>query len=383
MFKQFILIIGLFIYSSNVLSFETEPEVITVNSKLLIKPAKFEITLPPGYNDNKDKKYVLLFDFHPKSISYLSGSHDWLSHNGEWPWLETIIVTPHKSNQETHPLFVEFIDKNNSKPLIDFLEKDLLKQVDKKYRTNGFRIYSGFVSNASAGLSILFDKPDMFNAYFLASPMLANNFANIMSKASNYQKLLNDKPNFILLSTGNSGYEKPHRKEFNKLEKIFAQNSFDNMEIHIKYFDDSYYMTQPINAVLSGIELLFNDIHNDLKPESEISKRGEVAILEHYQYLSEQKFGFEVSAQGSLELLAFSLIETDPDRAIEILTLSVTTYNKSAYAYHSLAKAYAQLSDYSEAVKYQHQAIKYSVDLGDWHKNKIKKALKDYEAKVN
>ncbi|SQH74458.1 protein of unknown function [Shewanella benthica] len=41
-----------------------------------------------------------------------------------------------------------------------------------------------------------------------------------------------------------------------------------------------------------------------LKADSEISRQGPQAVLDHYPYLSEEKYGFEVPATDSLIALA-------------------------------------------------------------------------------
>ncbi|EDQ01328.1 hypothetical protein KT99_01786 [Shewanella benthica KT99] len=78
------------------------------------------------------------------------------------------------------------------------------------------------------------------------------------------------------------------------MEDIIKANATPTLDYRIKRFDGTYYMTQPILATAYGIELLFNDYHQVLKPDSEISRQGPQAILDHYQYLSEEKYGFYV-----------------------------------------------------------------------------------------
>lgn len=125
---------------------------IKVNSKHFEKPIEYHVTLPEGYYKEKDKSYFILFDLHPRSHHFLSGIHDWLSHNGEWPWLKTIIITPAKYNPEFAKKFEDLVANPKDETILDFFELDLFNTIDKKYRTNGFRIYSGFMSNGALGL---------------------------------------------------------------------------------------------------------------------------------------------------------------------------------------------------------------------------------------
>lgn len=96
-------------------------EVLSVSSKQLLRPVDFLVTLPASYDKNPDKKYVVMLDLHPRSQALLSGMHDWMSHNGGWPWLETIIVTAPNGNQEFGELKALAIEKQGNQQLLDFL----------------------------------------------------------------------------------------------------------------------------------------------------------------------------------------------------------------------------------------------------------------------
>jgi len=135
------------------------------------KPVKYNITLPQNYATDTDKSYFVLFDLHPRSQTYLSGMHDWLSHNGEWPWLKTIIVNPADYHPEFAATFDKLVEDPNDQSILNILQNGVLKEVDKKYRTNGYRIYSGFMSNGALGLYTLLNRPEMFDAYLIASEM--------------------------------------------------------------------------------------------------------------------------------------------------------------------------------------------------------------------
>lgn len=67
-----------------------------------------------------------MFDLHSYSDTYLSGMHDWMSHNGEWPWLQTIIVTPASGNRAA--MLSDITGKTT--PLLDFFDKQLIPTID-------------------------------------------------------------------------------------------------------------------------------------------------------------------------------------------------------------------------------------------------------------
>ncbi|MBW8184982.1 alpha/beta hydrolase-fold protein [Shewanella nanhaiensis] len=345
------------------------------------KPITFNVILPPSYFNNKDKRYLVLFDFHPRSQAYLNGMHDWMSHNGDWPWLETIIVTAPDGDKTLGELKELAIEERGDIKLLDFMELALLPAIDKQYRTNGFRIMNGFTGNAGLGLYTLLNRPELFNAYFVASPVLSKDFAFVIKDAPKKLAAMKGKPRFLFMSTSDSGFEQRQLASFAEMETIIKTSASPVLEYHIKRFDGSYYMTQPILATAYGIELLFNDYHKVLEPDSEISSKGPRAILAHYQYLTEEKYGFEVPATASL--IALAKYEADKggkavkDRAIAIYQVAVDAYPHSHTAHHALAQAYAEVGKFEKAVTHEKLALK-NTDHPFW-RDKYSKSLAAFE----
>ena len=370
-----ILLILLFI--SFISSATSKQEQIEITHPKFSEPLVFNITLPSGYSKNTNKSYVMMFDFHPKSDTYLRGMHDWMSHNGEWPWLQTIIVTPALGNR----VGMLFDATGKTTPLLDFFDKKLLPEVDKEYRTNGFKVMSGFRGNGTIVLSTLINKPDMFNAYIAISPELKDNHAGIISTASKKLLELNDKPRFLLFSHGTNIKEEHQKKLYSQLHSIFKKHAPKKLDWHYKHFDSNYFMSLPLVSVIMGIEIIFDDIHQGLAPESEVSQKGIEAIAQHYKYLSEEKYGFEVSPKNSISALGFYLLNASQQDGLLVFKEMVKRYPEDTYSHHNLAKAYDKLGDFKNAIKHQKDAVKFSDKMLTWHKKRHRRFLEDYSSK--
>ncbi len=360
-------------------------ESLKIESKYFKEPIEYNVTLPKSYNEakGKDKKYFVIFDLHPRSQPYLSGLHDWLSHNGDWPWLESIVITPANYNPEFAKLFEQLVSEPSNKTILDYFENDLLASIDKKYRTNGFKIYSGFMGNGALGLFALLNRPALFNAYIISSPSLANNFGLITSEANKKLAANDDKMRFLYLSTGNHRYEQGNLSSFGLFEKALENSAPDTLDWHVHHNNKNNYMSQPIVTAVNGIEALFSDIHTNLEADSEVSKKGAQSIINYYQKLTDKKYGFDVSAEGSLKALAKSYMESAPKKAIFIYQKTVELYPESAYALSSLAHAHADLDDLTSAIKYQTQAVEKSKTMIDWHQKKHKQYLAEFKTKLD
>ena len=295
------------------------------------------------------------------------------------------MVTPANYNPEFAQLFESLIKDPSDPTMLNYFENDLLTAIDKKYRTNGFRIYSGFMSNGAIGLYTLLNRPQLFNAYIITSPTLADNFAAITSKADD--KLIqlaktDDKLRFLYLSTGKHRYEQGNLPAFNLFEQSLKKSAPKTLDWQAYINTNNNYMSQPIVSVINGIEALFDDIHTDLKLDSAIAQQGADAIIAHYEMLSVKKYGFDVSAQGSLKALAKSHMNNNPDKALSIYIKTAERYPESAYALSSLAAAYATLGNIELAISYQTKAVEQSKSMIEWHQNKHLTMLNDFKEQL-
>lgn len=342
------------------------------------EPLIFNVSLPAGYHSSPEREYVLMFDFHPHANSYLTGMHDWLSHNGQWPWLQTIIVTPQAGNR----VGMLFDASGRTTPLLDFFEQTLIPQLDKRHRTNGFRIFSGFRVNGTIVLSALINKPNLFNAHIAISPELQNDYAGILSTSAKKLRKLDDKPRFLLFSHGDNVKEAHQQASYSQLQSILTKHSPSQLDWHSQSYPEHYFMSLPLLSVITGIEKLFDDIHHGLPANSTISQQGVAAIIAHYDYLSSQKYGFSVSPKNSIKQLGNALLVSEPSEGIKVFQQLQQHYPDDAYSYHDLAQAYASTGNYAMAAAQQRLAVERAANMAGWHQKRISKALDEYLKKL-
>ena len=316
----------------------TEP--LTIESSLLgEEPAVFTVTLPKGFDAKSDKRYVVMFEQHPRAQALLAGMQDWMSHNGGWPWIETIVVTAPDGHKGLGKLKGDAIEERGNHALLDFYQQALLPAIDKQYPTNGFRIMNGFTGNAGLVLYTLLNRPELFNAYIAASPVLSKDFAYVLKDGAKQLKAiapkLSNRPVFLQISTSDSDFEQGQLASFDELEALLKAHAPAGLNWQSRRFDGSYYMTQPVLATAHGIEFIFNDIHQPLAADSSVSKQGVAAIVDHYRELSERVYGFEVSPADSLIALAESI--DDSASRLNVFAQSV----KALPDNHSLRYRYA------------------------------------------
>lgn len=185
------------------------------------------------------------------------------------------------------------------------------------------------------------------------------------------------------MAIGNHGYERSHVAPFKQFEQELQNLPEGKLQWTTNNNEHHAYMSRPVITLLNGIEALFDDIHNDLSPDSDISKQGPDAIIHYYETLSKDKYGFTVSAEGSLKALAKSLVEQSPKAAIEIYERVTQRYPNSAYAYASLAKAYADQGEIHKAIQIQQIAVEKAKSMVQWHQNRHQQYLDEFNAMLD
>ncbi|MBO3698222.1 hypothetical protein J4E76_07155 [Fabibacter sp. E12] len=160
---------------------------ITIGQTLKIKSEAFNeeralsIFLPDDYESStKDYPVLYLLDgqnwfSYAVSINQLMSRYDYVP--------KFIIVGIETSDSPRFGFFA------NSGKLVDFLEKDVITYVDDNYRTNDDRMLFGWQFAAAFTVETMIRKPELFKAYFAASPIPLND-----QRLDAFSKLLSSKP---------------------------------------------------------------------------------------------------------------------------------------------------------------------------------------------
>lgn len=373
--KQTIIFIYLFSFTIGVYS----QEIMSVNSKIYGKTFEFNVSLPKNYT-KENQKYAILYNPHPLTHNYLSGLSSWLSHNGNKPWIEIIVITPKKHTTELNATFALRKGEETTRKLLKFYEKELLKKVEKQYRINGFKIYSGFSGSGTFGIYTLLNKPKMFNAYIISSPTLGNNNESIVSLAKEKLKNLEKMHRFLFISNGNNKFSIKHQKGFENLMSLLNQQAPETLDWHYREFNHLHYMSQPVVTDTEALEVLFKPITKALPADHEISQKGYKAIIAHYQKLSEDVFGFDVSSTESLDNLGEYYLKKEPIKALEIFTLNIRLHPKIHWLYHSQARSYLALNQIERAIAAEGIAL--GLTEHPYFKNLYKKNLNEFRNKL-
>lgn len=261
------------IYSQNVNQSKAFGNSIIIKSDILQEEREIQIYLPTNYQNNSNK-YPVLYVLDAQRY-FLNGIA--FQQNLTWENIvpEFIIVGINTDSQKRRNLFY----KESSK-FIEFLRKELIPEIDAKYRTLDERIYFGWEMAAGLGVEIFADNPSLFKGFLLSSPThISKERLEIVSKWLKSNPKQNLKLYSVLGTVENWATESMF-----SLDSIFKVHSKENIQWKYNLSDDENHYTTPLITINKGLKLIFSDYKPirfyTLKEFSDFG--GITALREHY-----------------------------------------------------------------------------------------------------
>jgi S-formylglutathione hydrolase FrmB len=161
-------------------------ECSVVKSEVLSRPVRYCAFLPPGFDQDKNKRYPMLYYLHG-----LGDNEQSLLNFGGWDVVsdlrskgkvgDFVIVAPSAG----HTFYVD--SEDGKIRYEDFLLKEFMPQMEKKYRAESTRATRGITGVSMGGygaLRLAFKYPDQFAAVSAQMPALIPELPNDMSSGA-------------------------------------------------------------------------------------------------------------------------------------------------------------------------------------------------------
>jgi predicted alpha/beta superfamily hydrolase len=331
------LLIIFFTYSLNAQGTKNQYSIgktIFIESDFLDESRPVIIHTPPSYNSSKRSYPVIYLIDGDVHFSHASGLVDYLAMSAMIP--EMIVVA------------IPNIDRI----FLDFLEFELLPYIDRKYRTQSFRIIFGHSLGGLFTLYTLNNRQQLFRAYFASSPYLMEHKSEIFPKTKELAVKLDSKNRYLYIALGNEPEYIPTVTEFVDLLEIHAP---ERLAWNYQFLQNENHGTVPPLAFYNGLRSLFSGwvIHNELY------NQGFDAVFHHYEELSEW-FGYPIPIpENIVNSMGYeSLNSNDPITAIRIFQYNVERYPDSPNVYDSLAEAYRDNGELKKSLNFYQTAVK-------------------------
>jgi predicted alpha/beta superfamily hydrolase len=224
-----------------------------------------------------------------------------------------------------------------------FMEKELIPEITKKYRTNNYRVLMGQSNSGLFVLYSLFFHPGLFDAYIVASPMFGwcpDFYLNETEKFLQANKGINKR---LFVSYGELDY----------VEVLGRINDFD----HLLHQQAPAGLKWELELIKNEGHVPYASLHNALLfffSECTMTaerKKGSIdEVKAHFEELSKD-YGFTVAPKGDVLFdMAFDLKNQEKFAAAVVwLKYLVSLYPQSAIYYYGLGLTLYEKGDVKEA----------------------------------
>ncbi|HMS43175.1 MAG TPA: alpha/beta hydrolase-fold protein [Pyrinomonadaceae bacterium] len=355
-YKQFILLLLLvFAFSSAIFAQTPQGSSVVhnihkINSQVLGEERTVIVRVPLNYNQ-ADTKFpvVYMLDAHAPQNSMMVGIVEQQSWSGMMPEMIVVGIQNTNRTRDLTPTKTQREDSGGGDKFLDFLEKEVIPMVEKNYRTQPFRVFAGHSLGGLMTVYAFVSRPDLFNAYIAASPVLHWDNDFVIKRAEEVFKQNKDWKKTMFIALGD---EPDYVKGFNSFQDLLKKTKPKNFEYEFQQFKNDNHGSVVLPAYYAG----FRKIFAGWTPPT----TGNLTDLEnHYKNLS-KRFGYEIKIpETMLNQVGYQLLGANRfDEAIAAFRKNVENYPNSANVYDSLAEAFEKNGQLKQAAEFYEKAYK-------------------------
>jgi predicted alpha/beta superfamily hydrolase len=328
-----------------------------IKSKVLNEERSILVRVPESYTRSAQKfPVVYMLDGHGSYLSLMPGMLDHLAWSGHLPEMILVSIQNTDRTRDLTPTKTAQGSTGGADKFLEFIATEVIPMVEQKYRTQPFRIFAG---HSLGGLQVVYSflsRPELFQAYIAASPVLHwdNNFLIKRAEEVFKQKKAWKKTMFLAI-----GDEPNYKDGFNAFKSLLGRVKPDDFEYEFRQLPEENHASVALQAYFLGLRKIYLGW---LPPTS-----GTLAVLEsHYKKLSD-KYGYTILIpENMLNTIGYQLLRANQsNEAIEIFKKNVELYPNSINVYDSLAEAYELTKQLDSSRKNYEKALSLADQAGD------------------
>ncbi|HEX3821561.1 MAG TPA: alpha/beta hydrolase-fold protein [Candidatus Sulfotelmatobacter sp.] len=365
------------------------PQKLVVHSNILNEDRVIWVRTPHGYESGKDPLPVLYLTDGDSHINEIGSTIDFLVDNGRMPALIVVGIANTDRTRDLTPTHSDEKDSAGKETLptsgggdrfFDFIQTELMPQIEKSYRTAPYRIFAGHSLGGLMVIHILTSRPDMFQAYLAVSPSLWWDKQHTLHQAQAFFAAHDELNKTLFFSLGNEGPNM--RGGFDELKKSLTAKAPKDFRWESMQFPDESHGSTVLRAHYAGLRSIFADWqmpHDDKGAPI----GGMTGIEQHYRELS-QRYGYTVPVPENLiNNFGYQMLgDKKFDDAITAFQRNVQLYPGSANVYDSLADGYESAGKLDLAVQNCQKAVELGTRTNDRNLDGFKEHLKHVTEKA-
>lgn len=334
-----------------------------IHSDVLGEDRDYQVHLPDSYRWAKQRRYPVLYVLDGKThFAHTSASVGFLAEHGEIPEMIVVaIASTIRVRDFTQSDWPEaWIGGGGADDFKRFLSTELIPEVERRYRTDGFRVLSGHSAGGQFALYCLTSEPALFQGYIALSPSL--NWDDNLPQRSLEESFESRQRLPAFLYVARSDDSGRALADYERLVETLRTKSPSAFRWHSQAFPEETHVSIPLLAQIDALRHLYAGyrFHNDLL------EKGLPFAQQHFQTVS-KTLGWPVAIpEDVINSLGYAALgEGRAADAIALFKRNVETSPNSANAYDSLAEGYAEAGQLEEAVRASSQAVTLATAFDD------------------
>jgi predicted alpha/beta superfamily hydrolase len=315
---------------------------LTIMSQVLGEDRVALVRTPAGYATNDQRYPVLYMTDGDAQLGHTAATIEFLARNGRMPEAIVVAITNTDRTRDLTPTKATNADGKGppmgggGDKFLDFIEKELIPQVEKTYRTAPYRVFAGHSFGGLLAMHAFATKNDLFNAYIAVSPSLWWDNQFEIRKTEEFLKGRKELDRTLFVTLGNE--QGGMRAGFEKAKELLARQQLKDFAWDSMLMEDEDHGT----VVLRSHYFALKKIFNGWQPSPKTVAAGAKAIEDHYAKLSAKYKYTVLPPELMMNQLAYQLLlgGGKNDEAIAAFQSNVKRYPNSANVYDSLAEAY-------------------------------------------
>jgi predicted alpha/beta superfamily hydrolase len=365
------------------------PKKLVVHSNILNEDRVVWVRTPHGYEVGKDPLPVLYLTDGDGHINEIGNSIDFLVDNGRMPPLIVVGIANTDRTRDLTPTHSSDKDSTGKENLptsgggdhfFDFIQTELMPQIDKSYRTAPYKIFAGHSLGGLMAIHVLTSRPNMFQAYIAVSPSLWWEKQHTLHQAQDFFAAHEELNKSLFFSLGNEGADM--QSGFDGLKKALTAKAPKDFHWASERFPDENHGSTVLRAHYAALRSIFSDWEMP-RDDKGFPVGGMNGIEQHYRDLS-QRYGYPVPLpENLLNGFGYRLLgDKKFDDAITVFQRNVQLYPGSANVYDSLGDGYEGAGKFDLALQNCEKAVDVGTKTNDRNLDGYKDHLKRVSEKV-
>lgn len=376
-----ILVISILIFSK-ILSGQPNGKIVIgekhiIHSEIMGEDKEYWIHLPMNYDKGLSKYPVLYITDGDEHFFLASGITEFMSSQYVIPELIVVAIFHKDRNSDLTP--THCIKDNDGfksdalkvsgggEKLLQFIEKELIVEVENKYRTGPYRILAGHSLGGLFSVFAYLNRNQLFNAFIAMDPALTwdNYLCERTLKTLTYQSP--DLKNKLYISSAhNAPYGKrdksPFRLSQDSFYKLLKAKQGSNSKHD--YFENQNHLTVPYQSLYAGLSYIFSGFYILDDPQFVL----EVPFIQDHYKRESNFYGIEFKPSERLvEMFGkyFLFDKNDYNKSIAFFKFNTINYPSSYKAFEYLAKAYKASGNVKDAILNLKKGLELSPENND------------------